>query len=38
VAVGLVALMYATLVVVGVPEWVPEGPREAVRGWPLIRG
>jgi uncharacterized protein (TIGR02611 family) len=38
VAVCLVALMYATLVVVGVPEWVPEGPREAVRDWPLVRG
>lgn len=38
VGLGLLALGYLTLVVVGVPDWVPEGLREALRGWPLVRG
>lgn len=34
----LVALGYLTLVVVGVPDWVPEGLRDTLRSWPLVRG
>jgi uncharacterized protein (TIGR02611 family) len=38
VAVVLGSLAYLTLAVTGVPDWVPAGVRDPVRGWPLVRG
>lgn len=38
IGLGLLALGYATLVVVGVPDWTPPGLRDALRDWPFIRG
>jgi uncharacterized protein (TIGR02611 family) len=37
-AIALLTVGYLAFALAGVPDWVPQGVRDEVRSWPLVRG